>query len=94
MTGGLLLQAAHADALLPGDSAKGKKLVESKCAACHAQMFGGDSSKIFTRQNRRVKSVEGLVGQVQACNEQLNANLSRDDINDIVIHLNETYYKF
>ena len=28
------------------------------------------------------------------CNQQLNTNLSREQLNDIVRYLNETFYKF
>ncbi|MEK7816365.1 MAG: cytochrome c [Pseudomonadota bacterium] len=74
-------------ALLPGDAASGKRLHDRQCVACH-------DSRAYTRAERRVKSVEGLMGRVRMCNQQLNANLSRDQLNDIVRYLNETFYKF
>jgi len=86
--------ARGADALLPGDPARGDQLYAAKCAGCHASMFGGDGSKIFTRPDHKVRTVEGLMGQVDACEKNLGLSLSRDDINDLVSYLNQHYYHF
>ncbi len=86
--------AAHASSILLGNAKHGKKLYEAQCAACHASQFGGDGSMIFTRKSRRVHTIEGLIGQVGRCNQQLNKQLSSSDQHDIVKYLNETYYKF
>jgi hypothetical protein len=74
-------------ALLPGDSAKGKALHEKQCTACH-------DSSVYTRGNRRVQSVEGLIGQVNMCERQIGIRLNRDQVNDLVKYLDEAYYKF
>ncbi len=86
--------AANASAMLLGNAQHGKKLYQAECAACHAQQFGGDGSTIFTRKGRHVHTIEGLIGQVGRCNQQLNKQLSSSDQHDIVKYLNETYYKF
>lgn len=86
--------AANASAMLLGNAAHGKQLYQAQCASCHANQFGGDGSGIFTRKDRHVKSIEGLIGQVARCNQQLNKQLSSSDQHDIVKYLNETYYKF
>lgn len=86
----LLLTVAPTTApavLLPGDVANGQRLHDRQCVACH-------DTRAYTRAERRVKGVEGLMGRVRMCNQQLNANLSRDQLNDIVRYLNETFYKF
>ena len=84
----LFAVAAQADtALLPGNAANGKTLHAANCAGCH-------DTSVYTRKSRKVSSVEGLIGQVNACNKQLSKNFNRDQINDIVLHLNEAYYKF
>ena len=85
---------ARAAEMLLGDAANGKKLHSAKCAACHQQLYGGDGSKIYTRSDRNIQTIEGLIGQVNGCNQRVNANLSSDHINDVVKYLNETYYKF
>jgi hypothetical protein len=80
--------AAAADtALLPGNAAAGKKVHAANCVGCH-------DDKVYTRKPRRVNSVGGLIGQVQFCNQQLQKGLSKDQLNDLVAYLNETYYKF
>ena len=82
-----LAQGAQAASMLPGDAAKGKKLVEAGCTSCHG-------SEVYTRKDRKVKSVEGLMGQVGKCNANLARNYSDAQLNDVVKHLNDAYYKF
>jgi hypothetical protein len=57
-------------------------------------MFGGDGSDIYLRSQRRVNSIEGLMGQVAFCNEQTKVGLNEHEIDDIVAYLNESYYQF
>lgn len=79
--------SAQATALLPGDAARGKALHAQHCTGCH-------DTGVYTRSNRRVKTVEGLMGQVRLCDTQLKKRLSKDDIDDLVRHLNDSYYRF
>ena len=74
-------------ALLPGDAAKGKAVHAKQCSACH-------DTGVYTRSDRRMKSVEGLIGQVNNCVRQTGAKLDRDQINDLVKYLDESFYKF
>jgi len=85
--------SSNAQSVLLGDSAKGKALHDKNCVACHAGQYK-DPSKIYTRPDRRVNSVEGLMKQVAFCNKQTGANLSDDEVNDIIKYLNDTFYKF
>ncbi|RTZ60691.1 MAG: cytochrome c [Gammaproteobacteria bacterium] len=80
--------------MLLGNPEHGKQLHDEKCVGCHISKFGGDGSGVYTRENRRVNSIEGLTGQVHACNDMTHAELSEDDINDLIIYLNEAVYKF
>ena len=57
-------------ALLPGDPQNGYPLHQLKCSGCHVALFGGDGSKLYTRADRRVQTVEGLMGMVTFCNDQ------------------------
>ena len=94
---GLAAAASHAqaaEALLAGDAAKGKTAHDAKCTACHVESFGGDGSKIYTRKDRKVKSIEGLMGRVKGCNQQVGANFSKEDVDNVVSYLNQTFYKF
>ena len=82
-----LAQGAQAASMLPGDAAKGKKLVETGCTSCHG-------TEVYTRKDRKVKTIEGLIGQVGRCNTNLARHYSDAQLNDVVKHLNDAYYKF
>lgn len=74
-------------ALLPGDATVGKQLHDTQCVACH-------DAKLYTRKERRVKTLGGLIAQVEICNRQLKKELSRDQTNNLVAYLNEAFYRF
>lgn len=83
------LNTAHAV-----DLKRGKELVQENCIKCHADMVGGDGSKIYTRPNRRIDSLEALNKQVHRCKTSLGVSWPEDQIADVVAYLNKTYYKF
>lgn len=74
-------------ALLPGDAAKGKVVHDKQCVACH-------DTKVYTRADRRIKTVEGLIGQVKGCVRQTGAKLDSNQIDDVTKYLDESFYKF
>ena len=78
--------AAHA-ADLPGDAASGKKLHAARCAGCH-------DDKVYTRQNRRITSLEALIKQINACAHMPDVTLGKSQVEDVVKYLNESFYKF
>lgn len=80
--------------LLMGDAEEGAPIHEEKCVSCHVSNFGGDGSAVYTRENRVVNSIEGLMGQVDRCNSMTQANLSGEDVDDLVAYLNDRYYRF
>lgn len=82
-----LATGAAPAAMLPGDSAQGKAVHDQHCTACH-------DSSVYTRKTRNVKSVEGLIGQANGCVKQLGLKLTKDQVNDLVKYLDESYYKF
>ncbi len=82
---------AHADAI---DPVAGKKLYEQSCAACHANLFGGDGSKIFTRPDHKVRSFAQLQGRVSGCSMKNNTGWFPSDEANVVAWLNQTYYRF
>jgi hypothetical protein len=91
----LISQQAIALAILLGEPANGGKILEARCTACHVSMFGDDGSKIYTRDDHQIKTVEGLMNQVSMCNERTqNGELNADQLDDITAHLNETFYKY
>lgn len=84
---GCLVQGVQAESMLPGDAAKGKQLNDTGCTKCHG-------SEVYTRKDHHVKTIEGLIGQVHACNNNLSRHYSDAQLNDLTKYLNETYYKF
>lgn len=83
-----LLMANVAHAADNGDPLSGKKLFEeSRCLSCHA-------ATVFTKPDRKVKSLAQLESQVRTCDANLSTNWFDDQIIDVVAYLNQTYYKF
>ena len=82
------------DVLSFGNPAQGKALYQKKCAACHASMFGGDGSSVFTRPSRRIHTPAALLAQVQGCNQRTHAGLTAEEEQSVAAWLNQRYYKF
>jgi hypothetical protein len=79
---------AFADtALPPGNAANGKKLLARYCVECH-------DSSAYTRKDRRVNSLPGLISQVKACSRLPKQPLTQAEVNDLIVYLNEAYYRF
>lgn len=76
-----------ADTILLGDHKSGNKLHQQSCTACH-------DSSIYTRENRKVGTINGLEKRVAMCSTMLKTNYSDDQKSDIVKFLNDDYYKF
>ncbi len=84
-----------AAALLPGDAENGKKLHDSNsCMSCHSQMTGGKPDLLYTRADRRVSDLGGLIKQVDGCNKMQKVGLDENAVNDVVKYLNESFYQF
>lgn len=76
-----LAGAAHAADFDP------ETFVAEKCSRCH-------DSSVYTRENRRVQSLDALNNQVRRCDSMVGTQLFEDDINLLVDHLNQRYYHF
>jgi len=95
LTLALLAGAAFASPFPKGDPKAGEKLVkEAKCGACHASMFGGDGSAIYTRPDRKIKNPEQLRTQVRFCATQLGVSWFPEEEENVAAYLNQQYYKF
>lgn len=89
----LLPGLALANPYAAGDAAIGKQMVEKHCIKCHAASFGGDGSGIYTREDRKVNSVKGLLAQIRNCNTNLGLKWFEDEELHVARYLNDTYYK-
>ena len=91
----MLADLARADPFPKGDAnAGGKLMADARCMACHAQRFGGDGSKIFTRPEHKVRNAEALRRQVRACVTQLGVQWFPEDEENVAAYLNQRYYRF
>lgn len=69
------------------DPTAGKTLHDEHCLKCH-------TSDVYTREQRRVTSLQGLREQVKRCELSLGLTWFDDQIEDVVQYLNDSYYKF
>lgn len=64
-----------------------EKFVQQNCTRCH-------DSGVYTREDRRVQSLQQLDSQVRRCDSMVGTKLFEDDINLLVDYLNQRYYHF
>ena len=84
--------AASANPFPNGNAQAGQKLFElHKCNRCHAAMLGGDGSAIFTRPNRKVRSVTELIEQIEVCSGNIGVNLTPLEKQHLGAYLNRYY---
>lgn len=63
------------------------RFAETKCTGCH-------DSSVYTRSNRRVRSLPALETQVRMCDANIGTKLFNEDMTALVHYLNDKYYKF
>ena len=83
----LLSIALLAPPALAGDSAQGKELHDASCTKCH-------NTNVYTRPERKIKSLAALNERVGACTHAAQVTLTDDEQKSIVQYLNEQFYKF
>ena len=76
-----------------GDPQQGHALVDKDCHGCHIRMFG-DQDRIYTREDRRIRTPAQLRSQVTVCNTQLGKGYFPDEEEHIAAWLNDRYYHF
>lgn len=69
------------------DTKEGKELHQEHCQKCH-------TDSVYTRDNRRVHSLQQLGKQVRMCKNNIGIALFPEDVDAVVDYLNKTYYKF
>ncbi|MFW2374156.1 MAG: hypothetical protein ACN4GM_13610 [Gammaproteobacteria bacterium] len=66
----------------------GNKLHNEKCMNCH-------DTSVYTRQDRRVKTLQALSNQVNNCMKgPAKADWTVSETNSVVEYLNNKFYKF
>lgn len=69
------------------DYKNGEQLHAEQCVKCH-------DDSVYTRANRRVKTLQKLNAQVHFCKNNIGIQWFDDEVNDVVEFLNKKYYHF
>ncbi len=92
---GLFLSSGiHAAPFAKGDPKTGKALHDKTCTSCHASMFGGDGSKIYTRADRKTRTAQQLAARISGCNANTGAGWFPAEEEHVAAYLNQMYYQF
>lgn len=70
------------------------ELHQKSCVACHARMYGGDGSKMYSRDGRMLSNKLELLQRVAACNAQVGAGWFPEEEGSVAAWLNQRYYHF
>jgi len=68
-------------------AADGKALIDRYCFGCHAD-------EVYTRPDRKIRSLNTLRLQVLRCNAMTKSGLTDEDVAAITDYLNKSFYKF
>ncbi|MBU1222324.1 MAG: cytochrome c [Gammaproteobacteria bacterium] len=90
----MLSTATQAAPFAKGDPGIGKTLHDKACTSCHAGMFGGDGSRIYTRADRKTRTAQQLAARIAGCNANTGAGWFPEDEAHVAAWLNQQYYKF
>jgi mono/diheme cytochrome c family protein len=66
---------------------RGQALYENQCTTCH-------DSLAHTRENRRVKSMDGLRRQVASWSIHSGLGWSSEEVDDVTDYLDRKFYRF
>jgi hypothetical protein len=69
------------------DAARGAALYESRCGSCHSESVHG-------RAKRVAKDFDDVRGWVRRWNDNLSLHWGDEEIDDVSMYLNNTYYKY
>ena len=67
--------------------AEGKELNTANCTKCH-------NTSVYTREDRKVQSLDVLTKRVKGCNTKTGAGLNDEELETLTLFLNTEYYKF
>lgn len=69
-------------------------LHEKACISCHVKMYGGDGSKMYTRDGRMLSNKLEVLQRVTSCNAMVSAGWFPEEEGAVAAWLNRNYYKF
>ncbi|HUF81126.1 MAG TPA: hypothetical protein VMN03_08320, partial [Burkholderiales bacterium] len=72
---------------LGADAERGRALYELRCGTCHSESVHG-------RQKRVAANFEDVRAWVIRWNEHLRLRWSGEEIDDVAVHVNSTYYRY
>lgn len=76
------------------DRSSAPGLHEKACVSCHVRMYGGDGSKMYTRDGRMLSTQLDVLQRVAACNSQMSSGWFPEEEGAVAAWLNDTYYHF
>lgn len=82
-----LVLAAGTGPALAADISHGRELQQENCMSCH-------DDGMYTRDNRKVTTPDGLNKQVRRCELTLGLQWFDEDVGDVSGYLNDSFYKF
>jgi len=90
----LALPATAAEPWGNADSKAGKVLHDKQCVACHVRLYGGDGSKMYTRDGRLLSTQLDILQRVATCNSQTKAGWFPEEEAEVAAYLNQQFYHF
>ncbi|HAJ91532.1 MAG TPA: green heme protein [Gammaproteobacteria bacterium] len=84
ITTGLVMASSTLPAI---DINHGKTLQQQNCMRCH-------DDNVYTREERRVTTLDALKHQVERCETNLNLTWFPEDVDAVTEYLNTSFYKF
>ena len=76
------------------DPKVGKARHDEACVACHVRLYGGDGSKMYTRDGRLLSTQLDVLQRVATCNSQVKAGWFPEEEAEVAAYLNQQYYHF
>ena len=90
----LSLPAQANDPWGSADPKVGKEHHDKACVACHVRLYGGDGSKMYTRDGRLLSTKLDVLQRVATCNSQVKAGWFPEEEAEVAAYLNQKYYQF
>jgi hypothetical protein len=76
------------------DLGSAKPLHDKSCVACHVRMYGGDGSKMYTRDGRLLSTKLDILQRVASCNAMVSSGWFPEEEGAVAAWLNQNYYHF